>query len=131
VSRSPQVEADDLVWGRTKETDGHVVVGTTRDATLQATTDSTREAKPNAWLTLLGEWQDRLVKTCTAALSAGIEERRVRLAEQQGALVADVIRGVLADLLAALTARPSRRDLRLLTAVGERRSPPHHDDCGC
>jgi hypothetical protein len=119
--RVAEVDAADLVWGVTKEKDGHVVVGTTRDATLEATTDSTREAKPNAWLTLLGEWQDRLVKTCTAALSAGIEERRVRLAEQQGALVADVIRGVLADLglsaeQSAKVAEIVPRHLRLLTA---------------
>lgn len=99
-----QIDADDLVWGVTKETDGHVVVGTTRDATVEATTDSVREAKPNVWLALLGEWQDRLVKTCAAALNAGIEERRVRLAEQQGALVADVVRGIADDILAALTA---------------------------
>jgi hypothetical protein len=116
-----QVEADELVWGRTKETDGHAVVGTGPRATLQATTDQVREAKPNAWLTLLGEWQDRLVKTCTACLTAGIEERRVRLAEQQGALVADVIRGVLADLglnaeQSALVAEVVPRHLRLLTA---------------
>jgi hypothetical protein len=35
---------------------------------------------------------------CEAAIRAGIEERRVRLAEQQGALVADVIRKILGDL---------------------------------
>jgi hypothetical protein len=33
-----------------------------------------------------------------AAISAGIEERRVRIAEAQGALVASVIRAILGDL---------------------------------
>lgn len=74
-----------LVWGQTKRTTGeHASV--------------THEAAPNLWLDLLGQWSDRLVKVCAAAISAGIEERRVRLAEQQGALVADVIRKILGDL---------------------------------
>lgn len=107
--RVAEVDAEDLVWGKTREKDGGDDRGTTY------------ESKPNAWLALLGEWQDRLVKTCTAALSAGIEERRVRLAEQQGALVADVIRGILDDLgltpeQTALVADVVPRRLRLLTA---------------
>ena len=39
--------------------------------------------------------QDRLARYATAALRAGVEERRVRLAEDQGALVAQVIRRIL------------------------------------
>ena len=39
--------------------------------------------------------QDRLAQYATAALRAGVEERRVRLAEDQGALVAQVIRRIL------------------------------------
>lgn len=77
---------DDLIWGKTREKTGGEDWG------------STHEAKPNAWLTLLGEWHDRLVKICAEAIKAGIEERRVRLAEQQGQLLADVIRRILADL---------------------------------
>lgn len=74
-----------LVWGQTKRTTGN-------------SASVTHEAAVNPWLTLLGEWSDRLVKVCTAAISAGIEERRVRLAEAQGALVAEVIRKILGDL---------------------------------
>lgn len=74
-----------LVWGQTKRTTGE-------------RPSVTHEAAPHAWLDLLGQWSDRLVKVCAAAISAGIEERRVRLAEQQGALVADVIRKILGDL---------------------------------
>lgn len=44
------------------------------------------------------EARERLARYATAALKAGIEERRVRLAEDQGALMAQVIRGILADL---------------------------------
>jgi hypothetical protein len=77
---------DELVWGKTREKSGGEDWG------------STFEAKPSVWLQLLGEWSDRLVKVCDTAIRAGIEERRVRIAEQQGALVADVIRKVLDDL---------------------------------
>lgn len=99
----------DLIWGMTRTKTG----GDDRGTTYQS--------GANAWLVLLGEWQDRLVKVCAAAISAGIEERRVRLAEQQGALVADVIKRILGDLelSEAQQAKSSEvvvRHLRLLTA---------------
>lgn len=99
--------ADALVWGVTKETEGDVVVGTGPKAALDKAEGVVREAKPNAWLPLLGDWQDRLTRLCAEAIKAGIEERRVRLAEQQGALVADVIRGILGEL--ALTPEQAAR----------------------
>lgn len=77
---------ESLVWGVTREKRGGDDWGTTS------------EAGPNVWLKLLGEWSDRLVRVCEAAIKAGVEERRVRLAEQQGALIADVIKAILADL---------------------------------
>jgi hypothetical protein len=74
-----------LIWGQTRRTTGERA-------------SVTHEATTNAWLALLGEWSDRLVRVCAEAIRAGIEERRVRLAEAQGALVADVIRKILGDL---------------------------------
>lgn len=47
------------------------------------------------WWTLLRSAEDQLEKFCSAALKAGIEERRVRLAEEQGLLVAGVVRRIL------------------------------------
>jgi hypothetical protein len=88
-------DVDDLIWGKTKHKTGGDDAGTTE------------EAKPSAWDALLGTWQERLTKLCTEAIRAGIEERRVRLAEQQGALVADVIRGILGEL--ALTPEQAAR----------------------
>ena len=41
---------------------------------------------------------DRLVNYSKVAIAAGIEERRVQIAERQGQLLADAIRGVLAEL---------------------------------
>ena len=55
-------------------------------------------AGPNAWYELYSRERDRLIKVCSEAIRAGIEERRVQLAEQQGALVAEAIRRILDDL---------------------------------
>lgn len=75
-----------LVWGVTKEKTGGEDRGITE------------EAAPNIWLKLYQQERAHLVKVCSEAIRAGIEERRIRLAEQQGALVAQAIRAILADL---------------------------------
>lgn len=80
------LRADEIGWGLSEDKTGGQDWGTTEKAAV------------NVHLAILGEWTDRLVKVCAEALKAGIEERRVRLAEQQGELVADVIKAILADL---------------------------------
>jgi hypothetical protein len=75
-----------LVWGKVREKTGGQDWG------------QTEEAGPNIWLRLYQDERDHLVKVCSAAIKAGIEERRVRLAEQQGQLVAQAIRAILDDL---------------------------------
>lgn len=72
-----------LTWGRTKVKDGGDDRGTTH------------AAGPHVAYTMLTHASDRLAAYSAAALRAGVDERRVQLAERQGALVADVIRGVL------------------------------------
>lgn len=81
---------DALVWGQVDETH--------KGATEFPGVDSTYAAKPNAWLDLYRQERDHLRRVCTDALKAGVEERRVRMAEQQGELIVQAIRGVLADL---------------------------------
>ena len=103
------VSFDDLVWGHTKSKLGGEDAG------------ETYEAKPSVWLLLWNEERDRLVKVCAAALRAGIEERRVKLAEQQGILVAAVIRRILTRLnlnetQLGLVATVVPEELRALTA---------------
>ena len=95
---------DELAWGVTKETEGDVVVGNGPSAFLDKSEGVTREAKPNVWWVMLTEAKRDLVKFAAAARAAGCDERRVQLAEQQGQLVAEVIRGVADDLLAVLVA---------------------------
>lgn len=80
------LDDDALTWGRTKVKEGGDDAGTTH------------EAKPNIAYALLGDASDRLARYCEAALKAGVEERKVRLAESQGALVAQAIRQVLEQL---------------------------------
>ena len=75
-----------------------LVWGTTRRKTGGEDWGETEEAAPNVWLRLYQTERTHLVKVCAEAIKAGIEERRVKLAEQQGALVAQVIRAILADL---------------------------------
>ena len=81
----------------------------------------TIETVPHIAYRMLTDAQDRLAKYASAALRAGVEERRVKLAEDQGALVAQAIRGMLADLnlTPEQTSRSGEvvaRHLRLLTA---------------
>lgn len=60
--------------------------------------DTTEAAAPPVLLDLYQRERKHLVDVCAKALQAGVEERRVRLAESQGALLADVIRRILGDL---------------------------------
>ena len=72
-----------LTWGTTKVKTGGDDAGTTQ------------EAKPSIWYELYARERTHLIKVCDAAIRAGVEERRVRLAEQQGDLLALAIRRIL------------------------------------
>lgn len=85
-----ELEANDLVWGRTQTDNG---IGP------QGPVDTvTEKADPNVWYQLYLKEREHLAKVCALALKAGIEERKVKLAESQGLLVADVIRRILGAL---------------------------------
>ena len=79
-------DEDALTWGVTRVKDGGDDRGTTS------------EAGPTVAYRMLTDASNRLAAYAAAALKAGVDERRVRIAEQQGRLVADVIRGILTDL---------------------------------
>lgn len=81
------LEAESLVWGVTEEAE--------RNATEFAGTDTTRQAAMNVWLDLYHKERRYLLDVSKAVIAAGVEERRVRLAEAQGALLASVIRRIL------------------------------------
>ena len=88
--RVREVERDELVWGKTK-----VKEVDSADGPIKETVEG---ATPSVWYDLYERERKHLVAVCTAALRAGVEERRVRLAEAQGAQVAEVIRAILDDL---------------------------------
>lgn len=60
------------------------------------------EAHPKAersiWITLYQDERKHMTDVAKACIAAGIEERRVRLAEQQGQVIATVIKGIVKDL---------------------------------
>lgn len=58
---------------------------------------------PSVWVDMYWTAHDRLVKVAAATLKAGVEERRVKIAEEQGQIIADAIRGMLADLGVEIT----------------------------
>lgn len=91
--RVKELERQQLVWGKTKE---KTATGGEEDE--GSGVEVTEASVPSVWYTLYERERAHLVAVCTAALRAGVEERRVRLAEAQGEQVAAVIRAILDDL---------------------------------
>jgi hypothetical protein len=79
---------------------GQVVTTIERSYGQEGGGSETRHGPPalHIWIVARHQAMDRLVDYSKVAIVAGIEERRVKLAEQQGALLAQVIRGILAEL---------------------------------
>lgn len=111
--RIQEIEQDALSWGKTSEV--------VKDSGEFPGVDVTHSAAPPVLLELYSRERKHLLDVCKAAIAAGIEERRVRLAESQGALLADVIRRILGelDLTPEQSAKVSEvvpRHLRAVTA---------------
>lgn len=83
-----ELEDTDVTWGITEA----------KKSTGKDGDSLTQTAAVNVWVQLYQAERKHLIDVCKAAIAAGIEERRVKLAEEQGALMATVIRGILADL---------------------------------
>lgn len=84
------VDPASLVWGVVKREEGEGAFG--------PTSSRVESSAANAWWQLLRSAEDQLAKYCQMALSAGVEERRIRLAEEQGTLLASVIHRILGGL---------------------------------
>ncbi len=84
------LEEGDLVWGQVQMVD--------KGSGQFGGVDTTYSAQVNVWLDLYRQERKHLTDVCKAALAAGIAERQVKLAEQQGALIAQVISRILDDL---------------------------------
>lgn len=81
-----ELDPGDLIWGVTRVKEGGEDRGTTREAAV------------HVWLKLYRDERAHLAKVSADAIRVGIEDRRVKLAETQGAMVANAIRAILADL---------------------------------
>lgn len=77
------LEDKERVWGTTRVKEGGDDRGTTQEATA------------NIWWVMLRSAEEQLVKFAAAARAAKCDERRVRLAEEHGTMVAGVIKAIL------------------------------------
>ncbi len=84
------LQSEEVIWGRAEEV--------VKDSGEFPGTDTTNRAAVHVWVQLWQQERAHLVRVSKEAISAGIEERRVRLAEQQGAMLASVIKAILGDL---------------------------------
>lgn len=78
---------------------GQVVADLEHD---ELTHDSIVGKSPSVWLGMYERERAHLVKVAATCISAGIAERQVRLAEEQGKQLAGVLRGVLGDVFRLL-----------------------------
>lgn len=113
-SQIQDLDPKDLVWGKVQTVD--------RGSGEFPGLDHTYAAGMNPWYDLYLRERDHLVKVCAAAMKAGVEERKIQLAERQGMMLAEVIRRVLEALgLSAdqweLVATVVPRELRALEAI--------------
>jgi hypothetical protein len=76
----------------------HSVAGSLAVAQQQVAKMSPEQAAGSFWLEALGQAQDRATRTSKAALDAGIAERRVRLAERTGALIASAAEQAMGEM---------------------------------
>lgn len=88
--RIHELDPDGLVWGRTQSRSGYTATGS-----IDVTTEG---PGLNEWIRWWHIERDKLVKASAAAIAADVDTRIVQLAELQGAMLADVIAGVLDDL---------------------------------
>jgi hypothetical protein len=84
--RVAELEEHDLTWG------------TTQIKTGGADGGITEAAEPHVLLKLYQAERSHLVKVCAEAIRCGIEERRVRIAEQHGEALVALIEAILAAL---------------------------------
>lgn len=85
-----QIEADDLVFGVT-------MVEEAEDFGDSPARTTRQEARLNMWLQLRAQREHQLSDACSAALRANIEDRLVRVAEQEGMLMRRLMLAVLSD----------------------------------
>lgn len=87
-----QLEREEVTWGLAEETDAPPGENGGGGVTTK------HKAGVNVWVQLYQQERKHLAAVCRDALAAGIAERQVRLAEQQGALLAGAVNRILDGL---------------------------------
>jgi hypothetical protein len=105
------LEQDELVFGLAEVVD--------KGAGEFPGIDQTAKSAPSVWLDLYQRERAHLVRVSKAAIDAGIAERQVRIAEQQGQMLAKVINRVLdaLDLTGEQKARVPEVVPRILRSI--------------
>ncbi|SKB86225.1 hypothetical protein SAMN05660916_03021 [Arthrobacter sp. 31Cvi3.1E] len=85
-ARVQDLPPDELVWG-VAQTD----IGIGPEGPIDKVTE---KASPSVWWALLREAENQLADYAARALRAGVDERRVKIAEQQGLMVHAVMMAV-------------------------------------
>lgn len=80
--------------------------------------DVTAAAAVNVWVKMWQDERDRLARVCKLTLDAGVDERRVRLAESHGRLIVDVIKATFVELQIEQTQEVYDVVSRHLRAIG-------------
>ena len=65
--------------------------------------DHLGDARPHVLTEMYAQWLDRAARASKLALDAGVDERRVRIAEDQARVIVDTFRAVFADAELGLT----------------------------
>ncbi len=97
--------------GRSKEEQELILTPELKAALTQHTENG---MQPSVWINMYQEERKHLVRASQAAISGGVAERQVRIAEDQGKLVAMVIRAIFNDTQLALT--PAQKAVAPLVA---------------
>lgn len=84
------LEVEQLTWGHTSDQ--------FTNSNIEQGTESRYEAAIPVLMDLYLKERKHLVEVCKTALAAGVEERKVRIAEEQGQLVAHAINQILDGL---------------------------------
>lgn len=101
------LEAAEVVWARTQEESGRDTghgTGMREGDTTRDHAKLRREAKVNVWVNLWNDLRREHDRLCVQAIGIGIAEREIKLAEQQGQMVADALRAIFADPQLGLSA---------------------------
>jgi hypothetical protein len=101
-ARIRELDPDALTWGLTAEVSGRQSMGPVEF--------TEHRAGPAQLLLIYQAERTHLVNVCKVTLGAGIEERRVQLAEQLGGVVADMMASLLDDLGLSPEQRESARE---------------------